>query len=72
MLEIFLTMAATTGIGYLLYKFVFHAPIAEMYPAFEEFYITPVYLVVIGAYFAAAMVIMAVTVIPTTKADIRR
>lgn len=67
MLEIFLTMAVTTGIGYLLYKFVFHSPIAEMYPAFEAFYITPVYLAVTGGYFAAAMIIMSVTAATAIK-----
>lgn len=67
MLEIFLTMAVTTGIGYLLYKFVFHAPIAQMYPAFEAFYITPVYFAVTGAYFAAAMIIMSVTAATAIK-----
>ena len=41
-----------------------------MYPSFKELYSDNVYLIVLFAYIILAMLIMALTVIPSTKASI--
>lgn len=68
--EIMLTLLATTGGAFLLFRFVLFDMIAGLYPSFREFYYPIVYAAVIGAYLAAAMVIMTITVIPAVRSDI--
>ena len=70
MLEIFLTMIVTSVIGFVLFKFVVFKGIAELYPSLKEFYTDTVYLIVLAVYIILAMIIMAFTVIPSTKATI--
>lgn len=70
MLEIFLMMAVTSLIGLGLFRYAFFTGIAEMYPSFKELYTNEMYWFVLAAYMAVAMVVMAVTVIPSTKAAI--
>ena len=70
MLEIFLAMSVTSVSGLLLFRYCFFKGIAEMYPSFRELYSDNVYLIVLFAYMMLAMLIMAVTIIPSTKASI--
>ena len=75
MLEIFMMMAVTSVSGLLLFRYCFFKGIAEMYPSFRELYSDHVYLIVLFAYIMLALLIMAFTVIPSTKAciaDIKR
>ena len=67
MLEIFITMIVTSSIGFVLFKYLFFEGIAEQYPSFVEFYTYDVYIIVFAAYIILAMIIMAFTVIPSTK-----
>ena len=70
MLEIFLTMIVTSATGFILFKFVFFKSIAELYPSFKDFYTDTIYWIVLVVYIVLAMVIMAFTIIPSTKATI--
>ena len=70
MLEIFLAMSVTSVSGLLLFRYCFFQGIAEMYPSLKELYSDNVYLIVLFAYIILAMLIMAITVIPSTKASI--
>ena len=70
MLEIFMMMAVTSVSGLLLFRYCFFKGIAEMYPSFRELYSDHVYLIVLFAYIMLALLIMAFTVIPSTKACI--
>jgi len=70
MLEIFLTMITTSAIGLVLFRFVFFKGIAELYPSFKDFYTDIIYVAVMAVYIVLAMIIMAFTVIPSTKASI--
>ena len=70
MLEIFLMMAVTSVSGLMLFRYCFFKGIAEMYLSFKELYSDNVYLIVLFAYMILAMLIMALTVIPSTKASI--
>ena len=70
MLEISFTISVTTALGYIIYKYIFHTPIAEMYPAFESFYITPVYLAVICTYIITAIIVMIIAIIPEIRKKI--
>ena len=70
MLEIFLTMIVTSAIGFVLFRFVFFKGIAELYPSFKDFYTDIVYIAVMAVYIVLAMIIMAFTIIPSTKASI--
>jgi len=75
MLEIILTMAFTTSIGFAVFRFLLFKPIASLYPSFDEFFIPSVYIVIIAVYFALSMIIMSVSIIPVTKttvADMKR
>ena len=70
MLEIFLTMALTTALGVLIFRYWLFEPIADMYPSFREFFTPPVYGCIIGAYTVVAFIILAVSVIPSTRVSI--
>ena len=70
MLEIFITMIITSSIGFVVFKYLFFDGIAEQYPSFVEFYTPEIYITVFVAYIILAMIIMAFTVIPSTKATI--
>lgn len=70
MIEILLTMLVTSTIGFVLFRFVLFEPIASLYPSFEEFYTTDIYITILAAYIILALIIMAFTVIPSTKASI--
>ena len=70
MLEIFLTMTLSTAAGVLIFRHWLFEPIAGMYPSFREFFTTPVYWSIIGAYAVVAFIILAVSVIPSTKVSI--
>lgn len=69
-LEIFLTMAATSLAGFLMFRYVFFGGIAELYPSFSHFYNDTVYLLVLAVYMGLAIIIMTITIVPSTKANI--
>ncbi len=70
MTEIFLTMIVTSALGLVIFKYLCYQPIAAMYPSFESFFTPDIYITVFVAYIALALIIMAITVIPATKASI--
>lgn len=70
MLEIFLTMSLSTVIGTLIFKYFILKPVAQMYPSFNEFFIEPVYWAIIAGYMTIAVIILAFSVIPSTKVNI--
>lgn len=70
MIEIFLTMIVTSALGFVIFKYLCYQPIAEMYPSFDVFFTPDIYITIIAAYIVLALIIMAITIIPTTKASI--
>ncbi|MGN0538099.1 MAG: FtsX-like permease family protein [Acutalibacteraceae bacterium] len=70
MIEIFLTMIVTSALGFVVFKYLCYKPIAEMYPSFDVFFTPDVYITIIAAYIVLALIIMAITIIPATKASI--
>lgn len=70
MIEIFFTMALTSTAGCLIFKYAFFKGISDMYPSFIDFYTKPVYFIILVVYILLAMIIMAVTVIPSTRVSI--
>ena len=71
MIEILATMIVTSTIGYLLFKFVVYDWLAQYYKSFRFFFITPVYAVIMGTYLVLALVIMSLSVIPSTKVSVK-
>ena len=71
MVEILVTMIVTSALGYLVFKFFVYDWLAKYYNSFQFFYITPVYLVIMVSYFIIALVIMSLSIIPSTKLNIR-
>ncbi len=71
MVEILVTMIVTSALGYLVFKFLVYDWLAKYYNSFQFFYITPVYLVIMVSYFIIALVIMSLSIIPSTKLNIR-
>lgn len=70
MIEILLTMLVTSAIGFVIFRFVLLEPIASLYPSFEEFFTTDIYITILASYIILSLIIMAFTVIPSTKASI--
>ena len=70
MLEIFITMALSTAAGFAVFRLVLFDYIAGMYHSFDKFFSVPVVCVILEVYFLISIFILAVTVIPSTKASI--
>jgi len=70
MLEIILMLIVSTGTGMAVFRYGLFDFIASMYPSFEEFYLPQTYFAVAGFYLAAAVVIMALSVIPVVRISV--
>jgi|GEM_PF-3317609 len=70
MLEIILMLIVSTGTGMAVFRYGLFDFIASMYPSFEEFYLPQTYFAVAGCYLAAAVVIMALSVIPAVRISV--
>lgn len=72
MLEICLSMIISTMLGYVIFSQFILEPVTEMYPSFEEFFAEPsVNLYIVLGYLLTALVILTVTVIPSTMVSIK-
>ena len=72
MLEICLSMILSTMLGYVIFSQFILEPVTEMYPSFEEFFAEPsVNLYIVLGYLMTALVILTVTVIPSTIVSIK-
>lgn len=71
MAEILITMITTTVAGALLFRFVLFEPIADMYPAFNEFFISSVYWYIAASYLIVAVLILTITVNIATRVSVK-
>ena len=71
MAEILITIITTTVAGALLFRFVLFEPIADMYPAFNEFFISSVYWYIAASYLIVAVLILTITVNIATRVSVK-
>ena len=65
-------MILSTMLGYVIFSQFILEPVTEMYPSFEEFFAEPsVNLYIVLGYLMTALVILTVTVIPSTIVSIK-
>lgn len=74
-IEVILTFAISCIIGYLLFNYCLLNVISVLYPNFEFFFNTKVYMSVFGAYMGFGLLIMGLNIIPMvrkTVVDLKR
>ncbi|MBQ8134131.1 MAG: ABC transporter permease [Clostridia bacterium] len=71
MLEIFITMALSTAVGFAVFRLVLFDYIAGMYHSFDKFFSPEVIVMIIAAYFLISMLILTVTIQPSTRVSIK-
>lgn len=71
MAEILITMITTTVAGAVLFRTILFEPIANMYPAFNEFFISSVYWYIAASYLIVAVLILTITVNIATRVSVK-
>ncbi len=71
MAEILFTMIITTVAGTVLFRTVLFEPIANMYPAFKEFFIPSVYWYIAASYLFVTVLILTITVNIATRVSVK-
>ncbi len=66
-IEVVLTFAVSCIIGYLLFNYCLLNVISVLYPNFEFFFNTKVYMSVFGAYMGFGLLIMGLNIIPMVR-----
>ncbi|MBQ9673964.1 MAG: ABC transporter permease [Ruminococcus sp.] len=64
LLEVFITLAGSFLIGFLIFHFGLLHLIAIMYPSFEAFFTAKIYLTVFGIYVGIGLLIMSINILP--------
>ena len=68
--EVFVTLAVSYVIGFIIFKYLLSGLIAFLYPSFESFFTADIYLLVFGVYIVLGLLIMTLNIIPMIRKSV--
>ena len=68
--EVFVTLAVSCVIGFIIFKYLLSGLISCLYPSFESFFTANIYLLVFGVYIVLGLLIMTFNIIPMIRKSV--